>query len=188
MNLSATAKVILGMLAMSPRTGYEIKAFVDDSTRYFWAASYGQIYPELRRLSDGGLIKGTSSPTGGRKRTVYELTAKGRKALREWHRREPEVFELRDESMLKLFLADAVDPGRAPEIARQRSERAAEVAERLRAVEAQAEGKNPSAYAVLRSGIAFNDFMAEWFDRIARELDQEQSVAEPVGAAAGRRK
>jgi PadR family transcriptional regulator, regulatory protein AphA len=48
MELSATAKVILRMLAQRPRSGYEIKSLVDHSTRYFWAASYGQIYPELR--------------------------------------------------------------------------------------------------------------------------------------------
>ncbi len=63
---------------MRPRSGYEIKGFVDGSTRYFWAASYGQIYPELRRLAEAGLVEGTDSPTGGRQRTVYKLTTAGR--------------------------------------------------------------------------------------------------------------
>ena len=51
MELSSTAYVILGMLSWRPMSGYEIKALVDRSTRFFWAASYGQIYPELRKLS-----------------------------------------------------------------------------------------------------------------------------------------
>ena len=55
MELSATAKVILGMLAARPRSGYEIKQLVDNSARFFWAASYGQIYPELNRLEDAAL-------------------------------------------------------------------------------------------------------------------------------------
>ena len=63
-----TGYVILGMLALGARTGYEIKNVVDRSTRFFWAASYGQIYPELRRLEAAGLVEGKSSPTGGRKR------------------------------------------------------------------------------------------------------------------------
>ena len=50
--LTATGRVILGMLASGRRTGYDIKAFVDRTTRYFWAASYGQIYPELRKRYD----------------------------------------------------------------------------------------------------------------------------------------
>ena len=53
MELSATGKVILGMLAARPRSGYEIKQLVDSSARFFWAASYGQIYPELKRSRGG---------------------------------------------------------------------------------------------------------------------------------------
>ena len=66
MELSKTSYVILGMLRLGRRTGYEIKSLVDVSTRFFWAASYGQIYPELKRLESAGLIEGTSSPQGGR--------------------------------------------------------------------------------------------------------------------------
>ena len=46
------------MLRLGRRTGYEIKSLVDVSTRFFWAASYGQIYPELARLEELGLVKG----------------------------------------------------------------------------------------------------------------------------------
>jgi len=67
-NLSGTGYVILGSLALGARTGYDIKGLVDRSTRFFWAASYGQIYPELRRLEKAGLIEGENAPTGGRKR------------------------------------------------------------------------------------------------------------------------
>ena len=43
MELSPTAYVILGMLRLGKRTGYDMKQLVDRSTRFFWAASYGQI-------------------------------------------------------------------------------------------------------------------------------------------------
>ena len=185
MELSATAKVILGMLAMRPRTGYEIKSFVDDSARFFWAASYGQIYPELKRLEKNGFVTGKDEPTGGRRRTVYSLTPAGRQALRAWHRKPAEVHELRDEGLLKLFFASAVDPKRAPEIARERSRHAAGIAERLREVESRAEGKNPTAYAVLQSGIAYNDFMEEHFEKTARELERA-TAKQATGKSNGR--
>src|SRR5579875_3720766 len=82
--LSPTARVILGMIGLGKTTGYEIKQLVDHSTRFFWAASYGQIYPELRRLEVAGLLGSHQEPTGGRARTVYELTASGRAALEQW--------------------------------------------------------------------------------------------------------
>ena len=56
-SLSPTARVILGLLNFEPRTGYDIKRVTDRSTRFFWGASYGQIYPELRRLEAAGLVE-----------------------------------------------------------------------------------------------------------------------------------
>jgi DNA-binding PadR family transcriptional regulator len=179
MELSATAKVILGMLAMGPRSGYEIKSFADHSTRYFWTASYGQIYPELRRLADAGLIEGADEPTGARQRTVYRLTKAGRHELRKWHELPPEVFEYRDEWMLKLFFAGAVDPERAAEIARGRAELSRETADELREVESLAEGKDPASYTVLRFGIDFNEFIADWFERQAVALGEGVPLEKP---------
>src|SRR3954447_19381723 len=108
MELSATAKVILGMLAGRPRSGYEIKQLVDSSARFFWAASYGQIYPELKRLEKDGLVKGRDSAQGARQRTVFKLTAAGKRAVRDWIEHAPEVWELRDEGLLELFFAGSV--------------------------------------------------------------------------------
>src|SRR6478672_6222437 len=106
------------MVSREARSGYEIKAAVDNSTRFFWAASYGQIYPELKRLSEAGLVEGADSPTGGRKRTVYKITAGGEEELVAWLRQAPEVFEMRDEGLLKLFFAEALPPAEAVEIVR----------------------------------------------------------------------
>src|SRR5436189_5606461 len=112
MELSATAKVVLGMLAARPRSGYEIKQLVDSSARCFWAASYGQIYPELKRLEDAGLIAGADASQGARQRTIYKLTAQGKRAAREWIASRPQIFELRDEGLLELFFAGSIEPSR----------------------------------------------------------------------------
>ena len=100
------------MLAAKPRSGYEIKQLVDTSARFFWAASYGQIYPELKRLENTGLIAGTDASQGNRQRTVFKLTPKGRRAAQEWIERPPQVFELRDEGLLELFFAGSIEPAR----------------------------------------------------------------------------
>lgn len=181
MELSATGKVILGMLAARPRSGYEIKQLVDNSARFFWAASYGQIYPELKRLEDAGLVVGSDASQGARQRTVYRLTAQGKRAAKDWIARAPEVFELRDEGLLALFFAGVIDPSRAAEIARRRSEVAAESAAELRRLEQSLEDGNsegPEAspdrgsLTVLRYGIEMNEWAADWFKRAAKDLER----------------
>src|SRR5436305_1423033 len=100
-SITPTGRVLLGMIALGKQTGYDIKQLIDKSTRHFWAASYGQIYPELKRLEERGLVQSRSEPTGGRARTVYALTPAGERALRDWITSSAEpLYELRDESML----------------------------------------------------------------------------------------
>ena len=174
MELSSTAYVILGLLRIQPMSGYEIKAFVDRSTRFFWAASYGQIYPELRRLAEAGLIEGSSKPSGGRKRTEYRLTPAGRKELREWLRIPPEVYETRDEGLLKLFFADA-DPASGATAVRAKRAYHAEKLEQLRRIEPRAKaGPNRFPELVARHGIEHSEFGIDWSDRVLADLEREE--------------
>jgi DNA-binding PadR family transcriptional regulator len=181
MELSPTAKVILGMLSAGPKTGYEIKGLVDHSTRFFWAASYGQIYPELRSLAEAGLVAGTDDPQGERKRTVYRLTADGEGALRAWLGTPPEVLEMRHEGMLKIFFSDALDPRARIERIRDMGEQHRRKAAELREVEAVVtKPEDSSGYLVLRFGIEFNDWVAEWCDRAAGAAEQRLGAGSEV--------
>ena len=176
MDLSPTAYVILGMLRHEPRSGYEIKQVVDHSTRFFWAASYGQIYPELRKLAKAGLVEGESQPTGGRRRTVYRLTDAGREELRRWLAEPPETFELRDEGLLKLFFADAADPGKAGEILEARKRFHEQKLATLREIEPfAAAAPDPFPHLVLRYGIEFSEWVVAWCERARAELEEAES-------------
>jgi PadR family transcriptional regulator, regulatory protein AphA len=170
MEFSPTAYVILGMLAWGPRSGYDIKAAVDKSVRFFWAASYGQIYPELKRLSEAGLIEG--EPRGGRRRTVYRITDLGAEALEAWLAEEPQTFEARDEALLKLFLADAAPETAIATLEAKRRSHESKL-RRLREVEASGEATGFTEL-VLRYGIESSEWMADWCAREAGRLRQEQ--------------
>jgi PadR family transcriptional regulator AphA len=176
MSLSPTACVILGMVSREARSGYEIKSLVDGSVRFFWAASYGQIYPELKRLAEAGLVEGSDVPRGKRKRTVYAITPAGEEALREWLRQAPATFEMREEGLLKLFFSSVLPTEDAAKTLRAMREHRLGVAERLRGIEPVAEEKaendDPYPQIVLQGGIEFNEWFADWCERMeARLLD-----------------
>ena len=171
MELSATAYVILGMVSREPRSGYEIKAAVDNTTRFFWAASYGQIYPELKRLSEAGLVEGIDASRGDRKRTVYAITADGEAELKDWLRKPPETAEMREEGLLKLFFSGVLKPVEAVETLRTMRSRRIELTERLRSMEPEkTELKNPYPLMVLQGGIEFNQWFADWCERMEAQL------------------
>jgi PadR family transcriptional regulator AphA len=171
MDWNPTSHVILGMLGLGPMCGYEIKSFVDNSTRFFWAASYGQIYPELRRLSEAGLIEGESDPDSSRRRIEFRLTDAGREQLERWLAAPAEIQETRDESLLKVFFSDAGGPGATRAALEAKRDHHREIAARLRTI-ASDKGDTDDAQATgprtaLRYGIACNEFVAEWCEREA---------------------
>jgi PadR family transcriptional regulator AphA len=178
--LSPTAYVILGMVRKEPRSGYEIKALVDKTTRFFWAASYGQIYPELKRLSEAGLVVGVDAPTGGRRRTVYEITVDGEEELKAWLRQPPATFEMREEGLLKLFFAEALPRQEAVEILRAMRAHREAVGAQLRAMEAtKPELEDPFPMIVLRGGIEFTEWFADWCERMETQLLESAPVTAP---------
>jgi len=172
--LSPTGRVILGMVAVEPRSGYDIKRIVDNSTRFFWAASYGQIYPELKRLAKQGLIEPDAGPEGGRRRTRYRITEPGLEALAAWIRSPDLVQEMRDEGLLKLFFAGLLEPEDAIRVVEATRKLAAAKHAALLAIEpAAAAAERFGPLAVLRYGLGMSEFAINWCDETLKELKED---------------
>lgn len=176
-DLSPSAYVILGMLRLGARSGYEIKQIVEVSVRHFWAISYPQIYPELKRLEKAGLVSGAPDEGSGRRRVLYELTAAGKAELRRWAS-APAVpsFEVRDLGLLKLMFADAAEAGARRELVaalRRRSE--GEIARLEETSRLAAGAAKDAGYAfpmhVVDGGVEIHRAIIRWARRIERELD-----------------
>ncbi len=182
---SGVAPVILGFLACGPRSGYDIKTTVDRSTRFFWAASYGSIYPELSRLEREGLIAGEAASSGGRRRKSYRITDAGRDALAAWLRSEGAGWELRDEGLLKIFFADSVAPGEALERVRALRADRERTRERLYAVrDDPARPRGGSSELALDYGIAIYERTIEWCRETEARLARRRRAAPDEGRSA----
>jgi DNA-binding PadR family transcriptional regulator len=184
MALTPSSYVVLGMLNIGARSGYEIKRFMELSARFFWAISPVQIYPELKRLEAAGLIRGRDGQRGGRRRRLFEMTPQGRETLRDWLRNEEKpTVEWRDKGLLKLFFADALKPDEGVEQVRALRERAERLARTFRteivpAAEAtsRAQGTYYSAL-VARFGLEFNEWVTTWCLGVERELAEAPKPA-----------
>ncbi len=76
---------VLGLLHEGGMHGYELRKRLNSQLGAFRALSYGTLYPALKTLLAGGLIRETPDPaapvpplSGRRARIVYELTAEGK--------------------------------------------------------------------------------------------------------------
>jgi DNA-binding PadR family transcriptional regulator len=171
--LNNTAVVVLGLVDAGRRNGYEIQQAIGRSTRYFWSASPGGIYPELKRLEDDGLLASSDDPRGEGARHSYEITPAGREALREWVTDEDEgLFEMRNEDLLRLFFASGLDTEGQVGILRRIRRRHEDIVEQLETVTRPVAEANaaPQRLLVLEYGVAMHRSAADWCAAAEREL------------------
>lgn len=97
---------LLGLLREQPASGYDLLQIFKLSLGNTWPATQSQIYPELGRLADAGLL--TVSDEGPRGRKEYAITEAGLAELRHWLlETEPELHP-RSESLLRIFVLGAL--------------------------------------------------------------------------------
>ncbi len=103
---SSSPEVLLGLLTIEPMSGYDLGQTVRISIGHFWNESYGQIYPNLKKLAAAGYVTGkTEKQKGKPDRQIYSITSKGRERLAAWLKVEPQPEIPRNELLLKLFFA-----------------------------------------------------------------------------------
>jgi DNA-binding PadR family transcriptional regulator len=170
MKQTAVTPVVLGLLSLRPRSGYDIKTVVDRSTRFFWAASYGQIYPELKRLEQEGLIEGEDASNGKRGRRVYRLTEAGQEALRDWLKGSNLTIELRDESLLRLFFSDTLPHDRGLGLLAARREGYRQMLAYLRSLDDGLGPDPPFVDLVYRWALDYCEWGVAWCDRELERL------------------
>jgi PadR family transcriptional regulator, regulatory protein AphA len=86
---------LLATLSAGPRTGYDLTQRFDNTVGFMWHAPHSQIYPELRRMEQAGLVAADEIPRGpkGTKRE-YRLTDAG---MQELQRQASQVVPLQNE-------------------------------------------------------------------------------------------
>ena len=182
MKLSPSAFLMLGMIRLGARSGYAIKKAADISTRFFWPTSLAQVYPELARLEQAGLLTRHEDPHGSRERFAYELTEQGSAVLHAWLCSEREApTQFRDEGVLRLFFADALAEEDQLALVQRLRERAGgvnawmheEILPLAEALETSG-ARYPALVARLRADTY--EYVDQWLARLETELGSQQRL------------
>lgn len=113
--LTPTSYVVLGLVErLGSATPYQLKQAVATGLGEFWSLPHTQLYSESERLAEAGLLDERREESG-RRRRVYRLTSKGRRALDDWRSEPtPQLYEIRDAGLLKLHFG--ADPAALAEV------------------------------------------------------------------------
>lgn len=76
--------IALGMVLDETLTGYDIKKEIEAGVGNFYTASYGSLYPALKKLTAKGYLTMSEQIHGNRTKKYYIATELGKSAFLEW--------------------------------------------------------------------------------------------------------
>ncbi|MEU8528274.1 MULTISPECIES: PadR family transcriptional regulator [Streptomyces] len=102
---------VLAALLEGESSGYDLAKIFDVSVANFWAATPQQLYRELDRLAENGLVAARVVQQERRpNKRLFRLTEEGRQELHAFTAADPRPTAIRDELMVQI---QAVDEGDA---------------------------------------------------------------------------
>jgi DNA-binding PadR family transcriptional regulator len=107
--------IILGSLCSGEMSGYDIKQRISNCISYFFDASFGSIYPTLKRLEAKGFIKSSEIVEEGRYKKLYALNDTGKAEFQKWLEAPIMFTKTRHDHLVKLYYYDALQRDKALE-------------------------------------------------------------------------
>ena len=105
---------LLAILRVGPLSGYDLQKQFSQSVGHVWHAPDSQIYPELRKMEQEGLIQAEEQLRGERgRRRLYHVTDAGDQAFVEWMNSPMEYQRVRDPAHLRAAYLETVSPDAA---------------------------------------------------------------------------
>lgn len=166
---------LLGLLAEEPASGYDLARRFQEGLNSVWPAQHPQIYSELSRLANAGLIEVDSH--GPRRRTAYRITDAGLAEVRRWLAEDEIDHSFRMEPLLRSFFFWLMEP---EDLRRRLHEEQAQFEQYARALRTYAGQKDRGEWGTsprtraqriaIEAAIRVNDALAGWA-RWAEEAD-----------------
>jgi PadR family transcriptional regulator, regulatory protein AphA len=180
---------LLGLLADRPLSGYDLAKRFRASLWHAWYAQHSQIYPELARLLEQGLIR--ADETGSRGRKTYAITETGLEEIRRWTREfDSEPVRGRNPASLRTFFVWLLEQDEVEEFFRREIEmHRAQLAE----FEGMARRATPvrpvekAAAIALEWGVRYERARSEWAEWALEQVRREP-ISDKPALAARRRK
>lgn len=172
--------VILGLLQQRDFTGYDIKKIFNCEIGDFWHSKHSQIYPELKKLEEEGLISSRIEISGKKlEKTYYMLSSAGKIILREWLA-DPldEIQPTRDDFTLKLYF---IDNKKSPRIKKLFNEELTRHQQKLIYLSSRMEElfssresqeKNFGHYLILKKAVLREQLQLKWLKKEYAELEK----------------
>lgn len=179
--------LILGLLLLSPMTGYELQQFIKKNLALICSHSAGSVQTALSKLEKEGKVTARESVEGKRRKKRFSITDQGRAAFSSWVAQPMQADRVKNMELSRLFFSGLARPEERLAAIRDYIRQMEETRGVLRAIQAQFQQMNPQELPpgidwpqVLRFqgytiayGIAAAEFEIGWYSRLLHELEEQ---------------
>jgi PadR family transcriptional regulator AphA len=179
---------ILVLLEKEPGSGYDLVQRFKSGIGHFWNASHQQVYQELKKLHEDGLVTFEVEAQQDRPdRKVYRITRDGLRALRDWIREPVNPPRINNALLVKVYGARRehrsallAELGEHLQKHRQRLDEYRELERFYFAADAQDRREHAAPYLTLRLGIRYEQHWIEWLEETCTLLADDRPPATPL--------
>jgi PadR family transcriptional regulator, regulatory protein AphA len=107
--LTPTSYVVLALVGEGGASAHDLVRMMGQGGPVYWGAAESKLYAEPKRLARSGYLNSRREPGRTNPRTVYTLTAAGRRALRDWLATPARFPTIKNEAHLRLLAGDMLD-------------------------------------------------------------------------------
>ena len=172
--------ILLGLLREQPMSGYDLKKTIDYTINFFYSASFGSLYPALKRLEDKNFVDVRNVEGSSKNKKIYSLKGEGNAAFINWL--EQPIKSNKNEGLLKVFFLDALPKDKQTtflqefELDMKKDKMAISNVERIVSKELT-QIPNPEDFyfrlSVLQYGIQFFNMQVKWLEHIMEKREWE---------------
>jgi Predicted transcriptional regulators len=127
--------ILLGFLKECEMSGYGLKQMMAGSTAHFFDASFGSIYPALKRMEERGAITVRDVVENGKLKKLYAITQAGSVEFMEWLEKPIECSKTRPDPLVNLFFYGYLPKEKAVANIKKYIEETRQVLDGLRGIE-----------------------------------------------------
>ena len=102
--------LLLGLLTLSPMTGYELQQFIRQNLSLICSHSAGSVQTALGKLLRAGHITASETTQGKRRKKIFSITEGGRAAFAHWIAQPMQAGKVKNMELSRLFFLGLADP------------------------------------------------------------------------------
>ncbi len=176
---------ILGLINRHDMTGYDITKEFSQGLSNFWNAKHSQIYPELKKLTDEGLVSFEIVIAGDvLEKKLYSITEKGQHELKKWLLRDDPIEPTpKDKFRLRMYFSDEISHAQQVALLHQQLEKRL-VKHSFLEEHFKTYIKRPNAgsaafgdYIVLEGALLRESAYIQWIRKVLGYLETERATA-----------